>query len=168
MKQNATLIFSVLAFLGVGYLLYNNFANTDQKDDHAHDHADHAEQADPFAPKIEKEDNTPDLPATVMTFNEMEHDYGDINQDTENEHVFAFTNTGKEPLVISNAVGSCGCTVPEWPKEPIAPGESGDIKVVFKPGKKEGAQTKNVTITANTDPKITKLVIKANVLKPEE
>jgi hypothetical protein len=68
-------------------------------------------------------------------------------------------------LVISNAVGSCGCTVPEYPKHPIAPGETGEINVVYKPGKQEGQQNKTVTVTANTEPAQTVLRILADVQK---
>ncbi len=105
------------------------------------------------------------LPATSVEFAEMEHNFGTVNQDTKNEHVFSFTNTGAEPLVISNARGSCGCTVPEYPREPIAPGETGEIKVVYSPGKQKDQQTKTVTITANTEPETTILKIKANVVE---
>ncbi|HRN42636.1 MAG TPA: DUF1573 domain-containing protein, partial [Vicingus sp.] len=73
------------------------------------------------------------------------------------------TNTGSEPLIIENASGSCGCTVPTFPKEPIAPGKTGEIEVVYSPGTQQGAQTKTVTITANTEPITTTLNITANV-----
>lgn len=109
------------------------------------------------------ETTEPALPATTMSFAEMAHDFGAVKQDTENKKVFTFTNTGKEPLVISNAVGSCGCTVPAYPKEPIAPGKTGEIEVVYKPGKQKGSQNKTVTITANTEPKTTRISISANV-----
>ncbi len=107
----------------------------------------------------------PSAPATNVAFAQMEHNFGVIKQDTENEHVFEFTNTGDNPLIIENAKGSCGCTVPEYPKEPIMPGEKGEIKVVYKPGKQQGTQNKTVTITANTLPKDTRLTISANVEK---
>src|SRR5215204_6765023 len=61
-------------------------------------------------------------------FNEEEFNFGTIKQGESITHNFEFTNTGKEPLIISNAAGSCGCTVPEWPKEPIAPGAKAVIK----------------------------------------
>ena len=112
-------------------------------------------------PATEEPENN--LPATTIAFNDMAHDFGKINQDTENKKIFTFTNTGTEPLVISNAVGSCGCTVPSYPKEPIAPGKTGEIEVVYKPGKQKGVQSKTVTITANTEPKTTRLSISADV-----
>ncbi len=107
----------------------------------------------------------PSGPLTSLKFEQMAHDFGTINQDTENLKIFKFTNTGKEPLIIENAKGSCGCTVPEYPKEPIAPGATGEIKVVYRPGKQKDMQTKNVTITANTDPANTMLTISAKVLE---
>jgi len=81
--------------------------------------------------------------------------------------VFTFTNTGDKPLILESVVGSCGCTVPEYPKEPILPGESNEIKVVYKPGKQKGMQNKLVTVIANTQPKDTRLNITANVHEVE-
>jgi hypothetical protein len=107
----------------------------------------------------------PTGPLTSLKFDQMAHDFGTIKQDSENLKIFKFTNTGKEPLIIENAKGSCGCTVPEYPKEPIAPGATGEIKVVYRPGKQKDMQTKNVTITANTDPANTVLTISAKVLE---
>jgi hypothetical protein len=118
-------------------------------------------EADPFTPDNDK----PAGPITSIEFEQTDHDFGTIYQDSENTKVFSFTNTGTEPLIIENAKGSCGCTVPEYPKEPIPPGEKGEIKVVYKPGKQKNQQTKNVTITANTVPEKSVLTIKANVLE---
>jgi hypothetical protein len=121
-----------------------------------------AQTFDPLASNDAPVDNAP---KTTINFEKYEHDFGNIKQDTENPYVFTFTNTGTEPLIIENATGSCGCTVPEYPKHPIAPGATGEIKVEYKPGKQENAQTKTVTIVANTEPKETQLRIKANVEK---
>ncbi|NND77608.1 MAG: DUF1573 domain-containing protein [Flavobacteriales bacterium] len=107
------------------------------------------------------------LPKTSLTWSEKEYDFGNIKQDSENTHIFTFTNTGSEPLIIEKAKGSCGCTVPEYPKEPIPPGASDEIKVVYKPGKQKNKQTKKVTVTANTDPVQTILTITADVEVPE-
>ncbi len=117
---------------------------------------------DPLAQNSAPVDNKP---KTTLTFEKYEHDFGNIKQDSENPYTFKFTNTGTEPLIIESATGSCGCTVPEYPKHPIAPGATEEIKVVYKPGKQENAQTKTVTIIANTEPKETQLRIKANVEK---
>lgn len=102
-------------------------------------------------------------PITTIDFKESTHDFGNILQDSENTKIFTFTNTGTEPLVIESAKGSCGCTVPQYPKEPIAPGGTGEIKVVYKPGKQKNKQNKQVTITANTEPSSTILTILADV-----
>lgn len=102
-------------------------------------------------------------PPTTIKFTETEHNFGKVMQESENKKSFKFTNTGKEPLVIQNAVGSCGCTVPTFPKEPIAPGKTGTIEVVYKPGQQKGSQQKTVTITANTEPMTTMLFISADV-----
>ena len=83
-----------------------------------------------------------------ITFSKEVHDYGNIKYDGDPNCSFEFTNTGDEPLIISNAKGSCGCTVPEWPKEPIAPGAKGAIRVKYDT-KRPGPINKSVTITSN-------------------
>lgn len=110
---------------------------------------------------------TPTGPTTTISFDENTFDFGDVDEGEKVSHVYEFTNTGNEPLVISNAKGSCGCTVPKWPKTPIPPGESGEILVEFASKGKSGKQTKRVTITANTDPAQTFLTITGNVIKQE-
>lgn len=104
---------------------------------------------------------------TNVQFTDLTHDFGTIQQDSKNTKLFKFKNTGTEPLIIENAVGSCGCTVPTFPKEPIKPGGVGEIEVVYSPGKQQGAQNKTVTITANTNPITTVLNISANVEVPK-
>ena len=103
-------------------------------------------------------------PTTAVTFNETEFNFGQVKAGEKVQHVYKFKNSGKEPLVISNAKGSCGCTVPQWPKEPIGVGEEGEILVQFDSKGKSGNQTKQVTITANTDPPQTILYIKGEVM----
>ena len=103
-------------------------------------------------------------PTTVMTFSETEFNFGKIKSGEKVQHKYKFKNTGKEPLVISNAKGSCGCTVPSWPKEPIGVGEESEILVEFNSKGKSGNQTKTVTITANTDPPQSLIQIKGEVL----
>ena len=108
----------------------------------------------------------PSIPPTAIKFMEESFDFGTIKQDTENKHVFKFRNMGSNPLVIENAHGSCGCTVPTWPKEPVAPGAEGEIEVIYKPGKQQGKQTKTVTVSANTEPKETRVAITSEVEVP--
>lgn len=91
-------------------------------------------------------------PTTTITFDETEFDFGTVTDGEVVEHTFTFTNTGNEPLVISDARGSCGCTVPDWPKEPIAKGKEGKVTVRFDSKRKVGDRRQKVTITANTEP----------------
>lgn len=99
-------------------------------------------------------------------FEAEEFNFGSIKQGDKVEHDFAFTNTGKEPLIITNAQGSCGCTVPTWPKEPVKKGEKAVIHVVFNSAGKMGMQDKTVTITSNakSNPKV--LHLKGTVEQP--
>ena len=117
-----------------------------------------------FDPISEDKIAKPTGPKTSMNFDAYEYDFGNIAQNSTNKYVYSFTNTGKEPLIISNAKGSCGCTVPRWPKEPVAPGEKGEIEIIYKPGKQKNTQSKTITITANTEPVNTILKVKANVI----
>ncbi|MFY0598302.1 MAG: DUF1573 domain-containing protein [Cyclobacteriaceae bacterium] len=110
----------------------------------------------------------PEGPIPAFEFPEESHDFGTINEGDKVEKIFTFKNVGDAPLIIADAKGSCGCTVPEWPKAPIGIGEEGSIKVVFNSKGKPGIQNKTVTITANTYPKISRLRIKANVNKKAE
>jgi len=102
--------------------------------------------------------NTP-----VMSFPQTEFDFGTIKEGEVVKHVFKFTNTGKSPLVIQNASAPCGCTVPKWPKDPIAPGKTGEIAVEFNSRGKSGLQNKPVTIVANTQPDVTKVTLVGTV-----
>jgi hypothetical protein len=80
------------------------------------------------------------------------HDFGQLVDGEKVSYSFKFTNSGDAPLIISNAKGSCGCTVPNWPRDPIAPGESGTIDVTFNSSGRSGKQNKAVNLTANTNP----------------
>lgn len=106
----------------------------------------------------------PSKPSTTIQFQTYDHDFGTVEQNSSSTKTFQFTNSGTNPLVITNAKGSCGCTVPDWPKEPILPGATGEITVTYNPGMKEGDQNNTVTITANTNPPSTIIRIKANVV----
>lgn len=94
------------------------------------------------------------------------HDFGKIVQGERVAYAFRFTNTGKSDLVISDAKGSCGCTVPEYSKEPVKPGESGKIDVIFDSDGKKGHQDKTVTLMANTNPNTVVLRITGEVEVP--
>jgi hypothetical protein len=102
-------------------------------------------------------------PTTTMTFEETEFDFGTVNEGEKVSHTYTFTNTGDEPLILSNAKGSCGCTVPSWPREPIAPGATGEITVEFNSKNKKGKRNQKVTITANTNPPQSFIYLKGDV-----
>lgn len=111
----------------------------------------------------------PDGPTTTMQFDSELHDFGTIGDGDKVTHTFVFTNTGDKPLVVSNAKGSCGCTVPNWDKDPVMPGETGELTIQYD-SKNKGSvdgkvDTKFVTVTANTVPSTQRLTIRANVVK---
>ncbi len=102
-----------------------------------------------------------------MAFDQEVHDFGTLPYGGDGGFDFKFTNTGKEPLVITNARGSCGCTVPSWPKEPILKGHSGSIHVQYDT-KRPGPFTKTVTITSNAKGGDKVITIKGNVESKEQ
>lgn len=104
-----------------------------------------------------------------MKFDATDHVFGTIKQGDVATHEFRFKNTGKEPLIITSASGSCGCTVPDWPKDPIRPGGEGVIKVTFNSTGKMGNQDKTVTIISNAKEGTLVLHMKGSVeAKPTE
>jgi hypothetical protein len=107
-----------------------------------------------------------DLP--TMVFAEDTHDFGQMVQGEKVSYTFTFKNTGKSDLVISSATGSCGCTVPEYPKTAVPPGATGFIKVTFDSSGKQGHQDKTVTIVANTIPNSKVLHITSTIDIPED
>lgn len=99
-----------------------------------------------------------------LTVDKTVHDYGTIEQGAQGECVFVISNTGSEPLIISECKGSCSCTVPDWPREPIAPGKSAQIVVKYDTNR-VGPINKTVRITSNaTNSPVTTLTIKGNVI----
>ena len=100
----------------------------------------------------------------MITFKENSKDFGDITQGQQVAHTFVLTNTGKQPLIISNVAATCGCTVPSWPKEPVAPGKSAEIKVSFNSAGKVGKQNSVVRIYSNASEPIEKVSLISNVL----
>lgn len=101
-----------------------------------------------------------------ILFEETSYEFGKIKQGEVIAHTFIFKNDSKEPLIVSNASASCGCTIPVWPKDAINPGESGKIEVQFNSTGKSGIQNKTIAITANTMPSTTTLVLKGEVEAP--
>ncbi|MDE5610572.1 MAG: DUF1573 domain-containing protein [Odoribacter sp.] len=100
----------------------------------------------------------------VIEFQETSFDFGTIGEnDGKAVHVFQFKNTGELPLILTNVRAGCGCTTPEWSRQPIAPGESGNIKVSFDPRNRPGAFTKSVTVNSNATNSVVSLTIRGNV-----
>jgi len=115
-----------------------------------------------FAGNVKAQDGAADPNAPVMNFKHDSIDYGTIPHNADGYRYFDFTNSGKEPLIIKEAHGSCGCTIPTWPKEPIQPGQSSQIKVHYATDR-VGRFQKTVTITSNANPGSKVLYIMGNV-----
>ncbi|MBK7650590.1 MAG: DUF1573 domain-containing protein [Flammeovirgaceae bacterium] len=98
----------------------------------------------------------------AFAWDSTSHDFGKIKQGTPVTHEFKFTNTGKAPLVITNVQASCGCTTPDWSKEPVMPGGQGFIKATFNAAS-PGAFNKTVTVTANIETGFVQLTIRGEV-----
>jgi len=126
-----------------------------------------ANPAQATTPSKAAEPAVPAGPTTTMEFDATEFNFGTVSQGEMVSHTYKFKNTGNEPLILSNAKGSCGCTVPQWPREPIAPGKSGEITVEFNSKGKKGQRNQKVTITSNTDPAQSFIYLKGEVLVPE-
>ncbi|MEM1337956.1 MAG: DUF1573 domain-containing protein [Bacteroidota bacterium] len=147
----------VFAFAIVGVL----FATTSCKDK-----ATSKIVADNIETASERDAVAKNLP--VMSFDKSEHDFGTIMVGTPQETIFTFKNTGNAPLIITDARSSCGCTVPQYPKNtPIGPGETGELLVKFN-GSGKNQVTKTITVTANTEKGSELLRIKAFVTPKDQ
>ena len=103
-----------------------------------------------------------------ITFEKSDYNFGEMNQGDKAEKIFKFKNTGNIPLIFVNVLTTCGCTVPEWPKEPVAPQEEGQIKVIFDSTAKIGRQNKVISIRSNSKEGDHRLRISAMVLPPDD
>ena len=99
-----------------------------------------------------------------ITFTEAEHDFGDITQGDKVEYTFTFKNEGAAPLVLTNVSTTCGCTAPEWPRDPIMPGQESSILVRFNSAGKMGRQNKVITVYSNASNNPERVKIVTNVL----
>jgi hypothetical protein len=162
LKQIKVLMFALLA---VGFVASCNnsesAAQEEAREDLSNNTVQPANQA--AAQPAAAQPAAPAGPTTTMTFEETEFDFGTVNEGEKVSHTYTFTNTGDEPLILSNAKGSCGCTVPSWPREPIAPGSTGEITVEFNSKNKKGKRNQKVTITANTNPPQSFIYLKGEV-----
>jgi len=110
----------------------------------------------------EKNEN---LSQPVVEILDPEFNFGEIKQGEKVSHNYKIKNIGNSDLLISSAKGSCGCTVPEWPKDPIKPGKEANIKVTFDSKGKKGKQAKRVTLMTNAIPNVKILTIKGNIIE---
>jgi hypothetical protein len=136
---------SIYAFMVLFAMSFTAFAQEEQK-----------------APEVNNDPNAPEI-----VFEKEVHDFGTIPYGGNGTYDFKFSNTGKSPLIISNARGSCGCTVPKWPKEPVGKGQSGSINVQYDT-KRPGPFTKTVTISSNAKSATKVITIKGTVEPAEQ
>jgi len=120
--------------------------------------------ADDVALPVDSDGQADQKSLPVMAFDKKIHDFGEIKAGEKVSYSFRFVNRGRRDLVIQNASGSCGCTVPDFPKEPIPPGREGFIRVLFNSEGKNGVQEKQVTVLANTLPNTNEIRIKASII----
>ena len=113
-------------------------------------------------------ENTDNPNAAEFKFEQTEHDFGTLDEGPKVTHVFNFTNTGKEPLIITSARASCGCTVPQKPEKPVLPGEVGEITVTYNTKGRVGNFNKAITLTSNAKQSTFILKIKGVVIKVED
>ena len=110
-------------------------------------------------------DDNSDL-EVIITFDESSYNFGQIIQGERIKHSYTFTNTGEAALVISSVGASCGCTIPTWSEEPIEPGETGQIDVVFDSEGRSGAQSKDITVVSNAVPNTAVIRLTGEVIVP--
>lgn len=117
-------------------------------------------------PDVQASDSTKQVftDSTTVQLIDSVYDFGKITDGEKVEYSFRFKNTGNKPLIVSNATASCGCTVPEKPEQPIKPGETGFIKVVFNSQGKVGEAHKQINVTSNAYPAFPALEIRGEVL----
>ena len=114
---------------------------------------------------ITADENADTVNVALARFEEVMHDFGQLKGAQIVSHTFKFENIGKVPLIIKDATSTCGCTVPDFPKEPIQPGEKSEITVKFNTENKEGYQSKPVTVITNGYPSKYTLTVTAEITK---
>ncbi len=114
-----------------------------------------------FTFSLQAQQSTPVTNDSIV-FNQIVHDYGTIEKGSDGTSIFTFTNKGQKPLILSNVRASCGCTVPEWPKQPVAPGETGEIKVRYNTNI-AGNFNKTITVSSNAANSTVTLRVRGNV-----
>jgi len=157
---NKTIILLATIFLGSLFSSCNSSKETEKKDDSV--------SADLVTNPITASGKKVKSELPVMEFETEKHDFGLIVQGEKVAHTFKFKNAGGSDLVISSASSTCGCTVPNFSKEPIKPGQTGKIEVVFDSTNRSGANHKQVKILTNAQPNTVVLSISAEIYVPEK
>lgn len=129
--------------------------------EHSHHHEQEPEDI------AQRQRQIKDMPKTTIEFSETKFHFGTIKEGEKVKHSFHFKNTGSNPLLISNAIASCGCTIPSYPKEPIPPGGEGDILVEFNTKNRAGHQAKNVIVYSNAQQEAMSIGFEADVKEIE-
>ncbi|PSJ75865.1 hypothetical protein C7N43_16770 [Sphingobacteriales bacterium UPWRP_1] len=117
---------------------------------------------------LDENGNLVETTKPILNFEQESFDFGDVPEGPQVTHEFKFKNDGKEPLVIADVKASCGCTTPDWPKEPVMPGEEAVIKATYNTSKRIGPFNKAITITSNAYEPTKRLYIKGTVLQGEQ
>lgn len=163
MKKTA-LLFSTFALIALSTVAQDKKKGTD-----ARPVEKTMQAATPQPAAVPAQQATPDAanmnPDLSMKFNEEDHNFGNVPEGPSASFDFELKNIGKVPIIISNAHGSCGCTVPTWPKEPILPGKTSKITVTYSTQGRPGQINKTVTVTTNVGTKVLK--ISGNVEKAD-
>lgn len=135
-----------------------------EKTDEAGEEGDGTELAEGGTENQDNPNASPDMPVTTVSFEEESHNFGKIKDGDKVQHVFKFKNTGTEKLVVKNVKPSCGCTTPDWTKDPVEPGGEGYINIEFDSSGKVGTQNKSVTVELNTAEKVKTLTFTGEVV----
>lgn len=151
-----TLSLLVIAYIEISGISTTAFLNKSKVKDHNHNSLD---MEPTFLP------DKSNLPPTSIEFKSLSHDFGKVKEGEKVNHVYEFQNTGSKPLVISNVETTCGCTVPSFTSEPIAPGGFGKINIEFNTKGKLGLNDKNIIVISNADMNRMSLNFKAEVYK---
>jgi len=115
-----------------------------------HSHTENAINSD-LKENADRQEEITQMPKTKISFEEDHFDFGKIKDGAKVKHVFKFINTGENPLMISDVIPTCGCTIPTFSKAPIKPGEQGEITVEFDSANRKGQQKKNIIVVSNAD-----------------
>jgi hypothetical protein len=145
-------------------LSFSLFWTACEKTDESAEEGDGTELVEENPENQENPNATPDMPTTTVAFEEESHNFGKIKDGDKVQHVFKFKNTGTEKLVVKNVKPSCGCTTPDWTKDPIEPGGEGYINIEFDSSGKVGTQNKSVTVELNTAEKVKTLTFTGEVV----